>query len=51
MEEYLECSQDLCLEFDEVIQFFVSLSTDSIDKFCSGFKDKIGGVKVKGVTM
>ena len=44
VEEFLECSQGLHLEFDEVIEFFVVLGTDGIDKFCSGCQDKIGGV-------
>ena len=44
VEEFLECSQSLCLEFDEVVQFLVVLGTDGIDKFCSDYKDKIDGV-------
>ncbi len=47
VEEFLKCDQGLHLEFDEVIQFFVVLGTDGIDKFCSGFKDKIGGVGIE----
>ena len=44
VEEFLECGQGLHLEFDEVIHFFIVLGANSIDKFCSGFKDKIGSV-------
>ena len=34
-------------QFDEVIQIFATLGADSIDKFCSGFKDEIGSVMGK----
>ena len=51
MEEFLEHGQGLHLEFDEVIQFFVVLGADGIDKFCSGFKDKIGGVVGESMTV
>ena len=44
VEEFLKCSQGLCLEFDEFIQFLVILGADGVDKFCSGFKDEIGHV-------
>ena len=41
VEEFLECSQGLHQEFDEVVQFLVILGTDGINKFCGGFKYKI----------
>ena len=44
VEEFLECGHGLHLEFDEVIQFLAILGADGVDKFCSGFKDKINVV-------
>ena len=52
VEEFLESSQSLCLEFDEIGEFLVVLRTDSIDEFCSDFENEIGHVGSEiGVTV
>ena len=48
-EEVLEGGQCFCLEFDEVIQLFVILSSYSVGEFCSGLKNEIDGVVGKRV--
>jgi hypothetical protein len=45
----LEGGQHFCLEFDEVVQLFVILSSHGIGEFCSGFKNEIDGVIGKRV--
>ena len=49
VEEFLESGQCLDLEFDEVVEFFVVLHTDGIDKFCSGLRTSLAMSAVKGV--